>query len=102
MVRYTLLSKEEINQKLSEIPLWTFNENSLIREIVARDFITAIAFVNSVAIIAEKLDHHPDIFIYGWNKIRIITSTHHVGGLTEMDFILAKEIDNLNFFKGQK
>lgn len=100
MAFYNILSKEEINQKLSEIPLWTLKENSLIREIVTPDFITAIGFVNSIAIIAEKLDHHPDIFIYGWNKVRIITSTHSVGGLTEMDFILAKKIDNLNFLKG--
>lgn len=102
MVSYNLLPKEEIKKRLSEIPLWTLNDNALIREIVARDFITAIGFVNSIAIIAEKLDHHPDILIYGWNKVRIITSTHSAGGLTEMDFILAKEIDNLNFFKGQQ
>ncbi|MGQ9819520.1 MAG: 4a-hydroxytetrahydrobiopterin dehydratase [Candidatus Kapaibacteriales bacterium] len=100
MTSHSLLSKEEINQKLTEVPLWTFKENSLTKELVAPDFISAIGLVNSIAIIAEKLDHHPDILIYGWNKVRIITSTHSVGGLTEMDFLLAKEIDSLGLIKG--
>lgn len=98
MSQHTLLLEDEVLQKLSEVPLWIRKENTLTREFVAPDFVSAIALVNSIAIIAEKLDHHPDILIYGWNKVRVVTSTHSAGGLTEMDFNLAKEIDKLIFF----
>lgn len=94
-----LLTEEEIIQRLSEIPLWIRKDNTLIREFVAPNFVSAIGFVNSIAILAEKFDHHPDIFMYGWNKIRLTFTTHSAGGLTEKDFVLAKEVDNLFFFK---
>ncbi|MCX7880469.1 MAG: 4a-hydroxytetrahydrobiopterin dehydratase [Ignavibacteria bacterium] len=94
-----LLTNEEIEIELKDVPLWKCEGNTLVREIVASDFPSAIGFVNAVAIVAESMDHHPDILVYGWNKVRIITSTHSAGGLTKLDFELAKKIDNLNFFK---
>ncbi len=99
MSRPPLLSEEEIVERLKETPLWLRNNNQLVREIVADDFISALAIFNSIGIVAESLDHHPDILIYGWNKIRITTSTHDQGGLTLLDFELAKKIDNLNIIK---
>lgn len=99
MGRPELLSEAEIQENLKDIPLWRQSENTIVREFVAADFVTAMGFVNAVAIIAEAMDHHPDILIHGWNKIRITTSTHDRGGLTRLDFELAKKIDNLKFFK---
>ncbi len=99
MGRPELLSEVEIQENLKDIELWQRSENSIVREFVAPDFVSAIGFVNSIAIIAEAMDHHPDILIYGWNKIRISTTTHNRGGLTKLDFELAKKIDNLKFFK---
>ncbi len=99
MSRPNLLTEEEITQHLSQFPLWIRKENAIVREFVAPDFVSAIALVNAIAIIAEKLDHHPDILIYGWNKIRITSSTHDRGGLTVLDFELAKQIENLKIFK---
>ena len=99
MSRPPLLSEDEINESLKEISFWTRKENQLVREIVADDFVTAIAIANSIAFIAECLDHHPDIFIYGWNKIRVTTTTHDRGGLTQLDFELAKRIENLKIIK---
>ena len=92
-----LLSEEEINLYNNEIPLWQQKDNSLVRELSAPNFIAAVGMVNAIAIAAEKLDHHPDILIYGWNKIRITTTTHDKGGLTKLDFDLAKKIDEINF-----
>jgi 4a-hydroxytetrahydrobiopterin dehydratase len=43
------------------------------------------------------MDHHPDLFVYGWNKLRITLSTHDQGGLTILDIQLAKKIDALQF-----
>ncbi len=99
MSRPPLLSEEEIAERIKEIPFWFRNNNQLVREIVADDFISVLAIANSIGIVAEALDHHPDILIYGWNKIRITTSTHDQGGLTQLDFELAKKIDNLNIIK---
>lgn len=73
------------------------NRKSIVREIGAANFVAAVGIINSIALLAEKLDHHPDILLYGWNKLRITLSTHDVGGLTELDFTLAAQIDGLNF-----
>ena len=53
------------------------------------DFAAAIAFVNRVAELAEAANHHPDILVHGWNKVRLTLSTHSEGGLTDADFELA-------------
>jgi 4a-hydroxytetrahydrobiopterin dehydratase len=53
--------------------------------------------VNAIALLAETMDHHPDLFVYGWNKLRITLSTHDQGGLTILDIQLAKKIDALQF-----
>jgi 4a-hydroxytetrahydrobiopterin dehydratase len=97
MARPELLTDIQISDRLTEFSLWNKNENSIIREIAAPNFVAAIGIVNSIAILAEVMDHHPDILIYGWNKIRITLSTHDKGGLTKLDFELANKIDSLNF-----
>lgn len=90
-----LLTKEQIDIKLLDLYFWRKKDNSIVREIVADNFAKAISIVNSIADIAEILDHHPDILIYSWNKIRVTTTTHDKGGLTELDFELAKKIEML-------
>ncbi len=57
------------------------------------DFAAAIAFVNSVAEIAEAANHHPDILVHGWNKVRLTLSTHSEGGLTERRLQAGGQID---------
>ncbi|MCB0701986.1 MAG: 4a-hydroxytetrahydrobiopterin dehydratase [Candidatus Kapaibacterium sp.] len=95
MSRPELLDDERIDDELEDLVNWNKEGKEIIREIVAADFASAIGFVNSVAIIAESMDHHPNIKIYGWNKIKISVSTHDAGGLTELDFKLAKKIDSI-------
>ncbi len=96
MPRPKLSSEDYINDKLKELQLWNRDENKINREFVFPNFAAAIGLVNSIAILAEKADHHPDILIYGWNKVRITLSTHDQGGLTELDFMLASQIEELN------
>jgi 4a-hydroxytetrahydrobiopterin dehydratase len=55
----------------------------------------AIALVNRVAEVAEAQNHHPDILVHGWNKVRLELSTHSEGGLTDADFEMAARIDDL-------
>ena len=79
---------------MKRIPEWETDNKSIERTFEFDDFSQAIDFVNSVAEIAEEEDHHPDIDIR-WNKVRLNLSTHSEGGLTELDFQLARKIDNL-------
>lgn len=97
-MRPPLLNDTQIQELLAEHPHWRLDESSLppqriVREIVAPNFLAAVGIVNAIALAAEKLDHHPDILLYGWNKLRITTTTHDQGGLTELDFRLAADID---------
>lgn len=66
-----------------------------MREWTFADFAQAIAFVNRVAEAAEAANHHPDITVHGWNKVRLELSTHSEGGLTEADIGMAARIDTL-------
>ena len=66
-----------------------------MRELKFADFAAAIAFVNRVAELAERANHHPDILVHGWNRVRLTLSTHSDGGLTDADFELAAGIDRL-------
>jgi 4a-hydroxytetrahydrobiopterin dehydratase len=58
-----------------------------------KNFREALRFVNKVGELAESEGHHPDINLYGWNKVKLTLSTHAIGGLSENDFILASKID---------
>jgi 4a-hydroxytetrahydrobiopterin dehydratase len=91
MSRY---SDEEIAQHLAGSE-WAREDEAIVREWKLADFAAAIAFVNRVAELAEQANHHPDILVHGWNKVRLELSTHSQGGLTGADFALAAEIDGL-------
>lgn len=97
MENIKILTEEEIKLQLENYPLWEIKDNTIVREIVTVNFTVAVGVVNSIAIIAEILDHHPDILLYAWNKIRVISCTHDKGGITSLDFELAKKIDSLKF-----
>jgi len=90
-----LLAENEIEQRLAGSG-WARDGSSIVREWTLADFSTAIAFVNRVAELAQAADHHPDILVHGWNKVRLELSTHSKGGLTEADFELAGQIDGLD------
>lgn len=96
MARPTPMSEEELGEHLKDIPLWRRDGATIVREVPCSDFAAAIGLVNAIALLAEKADHHPDILVYGWNKVRITLSTHDQGGLTILDIRLAKSIDALN------
>jgi 4a-hydroxytetrahydrobiopterin dehydratase len=89
-----LLSDAQIEQQLQGSE-WRREGSAIVRELPLADFAAAIAFVNRVAKAAEAANHHPDILLHGWNKVRLTLSTHSQGGLTEADFGLAAQIDAL-------
>jgi len=92
----TVLPDVDIEQRLTEIGGWRRGEgSSIVRELAFSDFAAAIAFVNSVAALAEAANHHPDILVHGYNMVRLTLSTHSEGGLTGADFKLAAQIDRI-------
>ena len=65
------------------------------KEFKFKDFKEALNFVNKVGEKAEQENHHPNIYLYGWNKVRITLTTHAIKGLSINDFILASKIDRI-------
>jgi 4a-hydroxytetrahydrobiopterin dehydratase len=90
------LSDAEIQERLGQLSGWHAADGAIEREWKLDDFAGAIAFVNRVAELAEQANHHPDILLHGWNKVRLTLSTHSAGGLTDNDFALAARIDALD------
>ena len=90
-----LLTEDEIDGALRGLPEWTRAERSISASYQFAGFPGAMAFVNHVAGMAERANHHPDIDIR-WNKVLIRLSTHSDGGLTDKDFALAEQIDRLD------
>jgi len=86
------LTPKEIRAELGTIPAWIRKGKTIVRAFEFKDFAAAIKFVNSIARLAEKADHHPDIDIR-WNKVTMALTTHYLGGLTAKDFDLARKID---------
>jgi 4a-hydroxytetrahydrobiopterin dehydratase len=89
------LSDAEIEQRLADAGEWRREGDAIVRELQLADFAAAIALVDRVAEVAEAANHHPDILVHGWNKLRLTLSTHSEGGLTDADFRLAAQIDGL-------
>jgi 4a-hydroxytetrahydrobiopterin dehydratase len=81
----------QIEQSLATIPDWHLESGALVRNFSFGDFREAMSFVNSVAAVAERAGHHPDIDIR-YNKVKLALSSHDAGGITERDFSLASEI----------
>ena len=88
------LTPKQIKESLPAVPKWKKRGSEITRTYEFKDFPAAIKFVNSVAKVAEKAWHHPDIDIR-WNKVTLTLSTHDEGGLTQKDFELAARFDRL-------
>ena len=89
-----LLNDEQIAGRLGDLP-WTRQGHEIVRDFTFSDFAAAIAFVNRVADAAEEANHHPDIFVHGWNRVRLSLTNHSAGGLTAVDFDMAGRFDGL-------
>ena len=83
-----LLSDEDVAARL-EGSDWRREGDEIVRDLKFSDFAAAMAFVNRVADAAEATNHHPDILLHGWNRVRLSLTNHAQGGLSEADFALA-------------
>jgi 4a-hydroxytetrahydrobiopterin dehydratase len=92
MAEPTVFSEEQVKAALANLDSWELRDGRLRKQYTFRTFLRAIAFVNSVAFLAEGAGHHPDITI-NYNKVTLRLITHSENALTERDFSLAKDID---------
>jgi 4a-hydroxytetrahydrobiopterin dehydratase len=88
------LTSTETSDRLKSVPDWRIESGELTRTYTFKNFLSAMDFVNSVAQIAEKGGHHPDIDIR-YNKVRLALVTHDAGGLTPKDFEMAAELSKI-------
>jgi len=89
-----LQTDTEIDAALARLVHWRLNARSITRRYSFADFVTAIDFVRAVALVAEEVQHHPDIDIR-WNQVTLTLTTHDMSGLTELDFQVAERCDLL-------
>jgi 4a-hydroxytetrahydrobiopterin dehydratase len=88
------LSPAEILSNLDGLQDWKAENDILSKRFEFKNFAESLDFVNRVGAIAERRDHHPDIY-FGWGYAEINLTTHDRGGITDFDFAVAKEIDDL-------
>lgn len=90
----TVLTAADVEERLKGSH-WQREGDTIAREWKLADFAAAIAFVNRVAEAAEQANHHPNIDVHGWNRVRLELSTHSEGGITQSDLDMAARIDSL-------
>ncbi|MGD9646786.1 MAG: 4a-hydroxytetrahydrobiopterin dehydratase [Pirellulales bacterium] len=90
-------SDAEVAEHLAALPEWKRSADGkrIVRRWRALDFMTAIDFFQRVATLAESQNHHPDLHLTGYRNVSIEIGTHAIDGLSENDFILAAQIDQL-------
>ncbi|RMD69556.1 MAG: 4a-hydroxytetrahydrobiopterin dehydratase [Gammaproteobacteria bacterium] len=90
------LSREEAERLLKDVPGWELDEaaKEIRRTFRFKNFYETMAFVNALAWIAHREDHHPDLEV-GYSRCTVRYSTHAIGGLSENDFICAAKVNAL-------
>ncbi|MEO7726826.1 MAG: 4a-hydroxytetrahydrobiopterin dehydratase [Burkholderiales bacterium] len=88
------LQPREIEQLLAQLKGWQFSGNVITRTYEFKNYYQTMAFVNAVAWISHREDHHPDLTV-GYGKCKVDYSTHAIGGISENDFICAAKVDAL-------
>ena len=89
-----LLQKEELKELFAKIPGWEINSNQIEREFNFGNFIEAFSFMTKIALICEKHNHHPN-WENVYSKVIIKLSTHDLGGISNLDLLVALEINNI-------
>jgi 4a-hydroxytetrahydrobiopterin dehydratase len=98
------LAQHEIETRLSELNSatrrpWTLRSDKLHKEFRFDDFVSAFGFMTSAALVAERMNHHPEWFnVYG--TVRVDLVTHDVSGISERDFALARAMDAIAALRG--
>jgi 4a-hydroxytetrahydrobiopterin dehydratase len=95
MAKAAKLSKKQISRQLTTLTGWKRQGDAITKEFVLKSFTGAARFITKIAPIADAMDHHPDLQLYRYKRVKIILTTHDAGGITQNDFDLAVRIDRL-------
>ncbi len=88
------LTRAQIDALLKEVPGWAYDGKVIAKSWSFKNYYETMAFVNAVAWLVHREDHHPDMSV-GYNRCRVEFSTHSIGGISENDFICAAKIEAL-------
>ena len=90
------LSPKKRNENLNKLNGWkkTRGKDSIEKEFIFKDFQSAFAWMTRMALLAEKMDHHPEWFNV-YNKVNVTLTTHDAGEITDLDIKLANKIDTI-------
>ena len=90
------LAREEVEALLTDVAGWRQEDYKKIwREFEYKNFVKAVDFINRIADVAEYEDHHPDILLHDYKRVRVELMTHAIGGLSRNDFIVAAKINEI-------
>jgi 4a-hydroxytetrahydrobiopterin dehydratase len=89
------LEDSEIEKRLAALPAWIVENGQLARRFNFSSYGAGVAFAVQVALLAEKMDHHPDSLEIMWKAVRVAYVTHSAGGLTALDFEAATRVSGL-------
>ena len=87
--------KEEVEESLRYLDGWKIVDSTIEKNYRFDNFRKAVEFINKVADVAERQNHHPDIFLWNWNNVGLMLTTHSLKGLSKDDFALAMNIDKV-------
>ena len=90
----SLLEQNHLDYFIKKNPSWEIDNKTIKKEFKFDNFIDAFGFMTKVAVVSEKMDHHPD-WQNTYNKVKINLTTHDKGGITNNDINLAESIDKL-------
>jgi 4a-hydroxytetrahydrobiopterin dehydratase len=89
------LNENQIKEKLESLNGWYIENNSLKKKFKTKGFPQTLGLVSEIGALCQQLDHHPDYLTLKYSEVEVSFSTHSIGGLTEIDFEIAKQIDLL-------
>lgn len=94
MIEMSKLTTEQMAVYMNKLPRWKFENNTLTKVFHRQDFKDSISFVQTIAELAEKLNHHPDLHIQ-YDRVSVLLTTHDKNGVTGKDFLLAQQIESI-------
>jgi len=95
------LDDDEIARQLAELPGWAGDGLELTRSYGFPEFLVLVRAVDEIAVVAEAMNHHPDLDIR-WRTLRVLLSTHDAGGVTQLDIEMAHRIHEIATARGAR
>lgn len=89
------LTEEQLSQALAQLDGWEAQSAGILKTYTFGSYADGVAFAIKVALLAEKMNHHPDALTIGWKKVTVVYVTHDAGGITELDVQAAQKVDRL-------